>query len=271
MRFSFLVFDSKTRCYLGFCLSLHIQFDQGPWIVCLSLHIRKCWDIISIPPPLPSPFEKNCTNLVNQYFSSRENYCLTKAWRGGFMTPFHTTSKADFGVLKLPCVLKIFSKPRRVKSSRATGVSRLGVCVCCFVLLRWGWVFLERTRFLSGIKFTTHFIEIFVVETKRFVGSTVNVIWTRQTCGLQRSSRAAQSKRRALGNYFSEWIWNMFLMSKCRGDWDLGLCTFWVLAKREPLRNGVFRKKAYFARRKNRNLALNLRAYAHTRKQTKER
>jgi len=111
--------------------------------------------------------------------------------------------------------------------------------------LRWGWVFLERTRILSGIQFTTHFIEIFVVETKRFVGSTVNVIMMRQTCG-QRSSRATESKRQALGNYFSEWICYMFLMSKCRGDWDLGLCTFWVLAKREPLRNAKFR---FFLRR----------------------
>jgi len=58
-----------------------------------------------------------------------------------------------------------------------------------------GWVFLERTRILSGIQFTTHFIDFFVVETKRFVGSTVNVILARQTCG-QRSSRAAESKRR---------------------------------------------------------------------------
>jgi len=67
---------------------------------------------------------------------------------------------------------------------------------------RWGWVFLERTRILSGIQFTTLFIEIFFVETKRFVGSTVNVILTGQTCG-QRSSnfKAAESnKRRALGN-----------------------------------------------------------------------
>ena len=32
-------------------------------------------------------------------------------------------------------------------------------------------------------------------------------------------------------------------MSKCRGDQDLGLYTFFVLAKREPLRNGDFRKK----------------------------
>ena len=90
--------------------------------------------------------------------------------------------------------------------------------------LRWGGVFLERTRILSGIQFTTHLIEFFVVETKRFVGSTVNVILTRQTCG-QRSSRAAESKRRALGNYFPERMCYMFLVSKCRGDWDQGLCT----------------------------------------------
>jgi len=29
----------------------------------------------------------------------------------------------------------------------------------------------------------------------------------------------------------------MFPISKCRGDWDLGQCTFWVLAERKPLRN----------------------------------
>ena len=49
----------------------------------------------------------------------------------------------------------------------------------------------------NWIQFTTYFIECLVVETIRFVGSTVNVILTRQTSG-QRSSRAAQSKRRAL-------------------------------------------------------------------------
>jgi len=81
--------------------------------------------------------------------------------------------------------------------------------------LRWGWVFLERTRILSGIQFTTYFIEILVVETKRFVGSSVNVILTWQSCG-QRSSRAAESKRRALENYFSEQICYMFQISKCR-------------------------------------------------------
>jgi len=113
------------------------------------------------------------------------------------------------------------------------------------LVLRWGWVFLERTRILNGIQFTTHFIEIFAVETKRFVGSTVIVILTRQTCG-QRSSKAAESKRRALGNYFSERICCMFLISKCRGDWDLGLCTTSGLAFGEPQRSGNFRKKTCF-------------------------
>ena len=137
-------------------------------------------------------------------------------------------------------------------------------------MLRCGWVFLQQTRIISGIQFTTHIIDFFVVETKQFVGSrqsavhnssvyttalftqqfclhnsfvyttvlftqhfckrkshlktlfeiamalltisvsfpsksrfsaTVNVSLTRQICG-QRSSRAAESKRRALGNYF---------------------------------------------------------------------
>ena len=114
---------------------------------------------------------------------------------------------------------------------------------------------LERTRIFSGIQFTTHFIQFFVVETKRFVGSAVNVILTRQTCS-QRSSKAAESKRRAQGNYFSGRMCYMFLISKCRGDWDLGLCTTSGLAFGEPQRSGDFRKKNVFRRRKNRNLSL---------------
>ena len=57
--------------------------------------------------------------------------------------------------------------------------------------LRRGWLFLERTWILSGIQFT-YFIEFFVVETKLFVSSFVNVTLMRQTCSL-RSSRAAES------------------------------------------------------------------------------
>ena len=108
--------------------------------------------------------------------------------------------------------------------------------------LRWCCLFLERTRILTGIQFTTHFINFLVVRTKRFVGSSINVILTRQTCG-QCSSRAAESKCRALEHYFSERICYMFWISKCEEDWDLGRCTFWVLAKRKPPRNGDFRKK----------------------------
>ena len=76
------------------------------------------------------------------------------------------------------------------------------MCVLRFVCLlkigylsnkRGFWVVVER----NWIQFTTRFIECLVVETNRFVSSTVNVILTRQTSG-QRSSRAAQSKRRAL-------------------------------------------------------------------------
>ena len=121
--------------------------------------------------------------------------------------------------------------------------------------LRWGWVFFELTQILSGIQFTTHFIEFFVVETKRFVGSTINVILTRQTCG-QRSSRVAESKRRALGNYFFERIWYMFLLSKCRGDRDLGLCTTSVLAFGNRSTVATSGKKNVFRRRKNHFLPL---------------
>jgi len=124
-----------------------------------------------------------------------------------------------------------------------------------FATLRWGWVFLERTRILSGIQSTTYFIDFFVVQTKPFVGSFVNVILTRQTCG-QRSSRAAESKRQTMGNYFSERICYMFLISKCRRDRDLGLCPTSVLALGEPQRNGKIRKKNVFWRKKNRILPL---------------
>jgi len=51
-----------------------------------------------------------------------------------------------------------------------------------------------------------------------------------------RSSRTAKSRRRALGNYFSKRICNMFPISKCRGDRDLGLCT-----TSEPERNDTIR------------------------------
>jgi len=94
--------------------------------------------------------------------------------------------------------------------------------------IRWGWVFLEQTRNLSGIQFTRHLIELVVVETKIFFGN-VNMILTRQTCG-QRSSMSMGSKRQELRHYFSKRICLLFPMSKCRGDSNLVLCTFGVFA-----------------------------------------
>jgi len=109
--------------------------------------------------------------------------------------------------------------------------------------LRWGWIFLERTQILSGIHFTRHFIELVLGETKQFVGSSVNVILTQQTCG-QRSSRStsAGSKRETLAFYVSIRMWLMFQISKCRGESHLNLCTTLVLAKRMRLHGGDFRQ-----------------------------
>jgi len=86
--------------------------------------------------------------------------------------------------------------------------------------------------------------KFFVVETKRLVGISVHVILMQQTCG-QRSSRATESKRRVIENYFSERICYMFPISKYRGDRDLGLCTTSGLAFGEPQRHG---KPRFFLR-----------------------
>jgi len=92
------------------------------------------------------------------------------------------------------------------------------------------------------MKFTSPFIEFIFVETNQLFTWNSNVILTRQTSG-HRSSMAAGSKRRALAFYFSMRIWYMFLTSKCRVEWDLGLCSCPVLAKRMQLRCADFRLK----------------------------
>jgi len=61
-------------------------------------------------------------------------------------------------------------------------------------------------------------------------------VWRLSTKKKTSSANAERQK-----NYFSERISYMFLISKCRGDQDLGLCTTSVLAKREPQRNGKIR------------------------------
>ena len=115
------------------------------------------------------------------------------------------------------CILQQFWDPNRTfvmlwlncyGSTRFARNSALLVCFGCvkrvisvfFNVLRWVWVFFEQTGILSGIQFTRHIIEFVLVETKWFVGSNVNQILTRQTCG-RRSSSAAGSKRRLLAFY----------------------------------------------------------------------
>jgi len=61
------------------------------------------------------------------------------------------------------------------------------------------------------------------MERKQIDRSSSKVILTRQTCG-QLSGMAAGGKRRAVAFYFSVQIFYVFLMSKCRGESDLGLC-----------------------------------------------
>ena len=76
------------------------------------------------------------------------------------------------------------------------------------------------------------------------------MILTRQICG-QRSSKAAESKRRALRNYFFERICYMFPMSKCGGDSDLGLCTTSGLPYGEPQHHDKIRfflRNTFFSR-----------------------
>jgi len=81
------------------------------------------------------------------------------------------------------------------------------------------------------------------------------VILARQTCS-QRSSKAAESKRQALENYFSERICYMFPIPKCRGDWHPGGYKTYGLAFGEQQCSGASWGKNVFRRRKNRILPL---------------
>jgi len=77
------------------------------------------------------------------------------------------------------------------------------------------------------------------------------------SCGCSYAERALwcrDSKHRALGNYFPVQIYYEFRISKCRGDCDLGLCTFWELAFINPLSDGKIRfflraKRVFFSRK----------------------
>jgi len=104
------------------------------------------------------------------------------------------------------------------------GVKQHEIWTTSFFGSRWGWIFLERIRILSGIQFTRHFIKSIVVETKQFVSSNLNVILTQQTCG-QRSNSGAESKRRVLETKLTSEFARMLSISKCRADWEPSLYT----------------------------------------------
>jgi len=101
----------------------------------------------------------------------------------------------------------------------------------------------KQTCVLNGIQFTKHFIEFVTVETNEKFFRISNVIFTRQTC-CQRSSRAVGNKLRAVAFYFVEWIWYVFLISKCRGESGVGLCMTLVLVKRMRFHSAHFWFKA---------------------------
>ena len=99
-------------------------------------------------------------------------------------------------------------------------------------LSRWGWVFESSLQRISS-KF---------LLWKRNDSWVVLYTWSwRGKPAATTRTELEESKRGALGNYFSEQICYIFLMSKCRGDQDLGLCTTSVLAFGELQRNGKIR------------------------------
>jgi len=85
-----------------------------------------------------------------------------------------------------------------------------------FFFLRWGWVIFD---------FCTHSRRPWQIS-KDLISSP------NFSCGCLFAERALwcrESKRRVLWNYFPLQIYYEFLISKCRGDRDLGLCTFGFL------------------------------------------
>jgi len=79
----------------------------------------------------------------------------------------------------------------------------------------------------------------------------------------ERSARALRNGldvvREAIGNHFCVRICCMFSISKCRGDWDVGLCTASVLALGERMRDGKIRGKKRVLTQEKSDFAIALR------------
>jgi len=95
---------------------------------------------------------------------------------------------------------------------------------------------------------------------RRFFLSALLSLVISMTGRSEQSTRALRDGsdvvREAIGNWFWVRICYMFLLSKCRRDWDLGLCATSVLALGEQMRDGKIQKQNVFRRRKNRILPL---------------
>ena len=99
--------------------------------------------------------------------------------------------------------------------------------------------FSKIPRFLGNFKVGLGIFDFWAISCRLISKDSISS--PNFNCGCSYAEHALwcrDSKRRALGNCFSVRICSEFLISKCRGDWDLGLCIFWVLAFINPLSDG---------------------------------
>jgi len=106
------------------------------------------------------------------------------------------------------------------------------------------WHCLKTRRFKTPICILRHLRRIFL-ENLRVTAESAGALLD-----------GANVVRTETRNYFCVRICYKFLISHCRGDWDLGLCTFWVRATREPLCKSDFRKKNVFRPQKKSDIAI---------------
>jgi len=96
----------------------------------------------------------------------------------------------------------------------------------------------------------------FLKDSNQLFGSNPNVILTAQTCGSAEVwLRKANTE---LPLHFSVRFCYMFLTSKCRGEWEVGVCMTAGLAKTMPRHSGEFRRILRPNTFKNRQSALHI-------------
>ena len=96
----------------------------------------------------------------------------------------------------------------------------------CVEGVRQGWGLSKPTCVFVEIQFIKNFSNLFLWKRNNCLIVISNDILTRQTCGNARAG-VSGSKRQALAFYFSLRILYVFLLSICKGDWDL----FWLMLR----------------------------------------